>query len=70
MSSLPMFSLNDLDEPESRPSNLSLHNKLLTEEIALDARQIKRSSGSLVIQNVSNYGLISELVTNKLIRAT
>jgi hypothetical protein len=38
MSSLPIFSLNDLDEPDSRPSNLSLHNKLLTEEIALDAR--------------------------------
>jgi len=69
MTSLPQFDLSDGAEAQDRPSTTSLINQMVAKGFFnLEESRANRSSGSLVVQNVSNYGLISDAVVSQIMR--
>ena len=69
MTSLPHFDLSDGAEVQDRPSTTSLINQMVEKGFFdMEEARANRSSGSLVVQNVSNYGLISDKVVSQMMR--
>ena len=70
MGSLPKFELSDGPEvPVITTSTTSLMREMEAKGFFEDVPAVlNRVSGSVVVQNVSNYGLISEKIVNQMMR--
>lgn len=64
MTSLPNFDLSDGAEVPDRVSTTSLINQMAAKGFFDMEVAPNRISGSLVVQNVSNYGLISDRIVH------